>query len=103
METNLPETAPFKATISELERLRALFREALEHYGQRIDSEIEEVKRTVTSEALKPKTPHAKMRDLRDMLSILRQIQIKSDKGRRKDLKKLDALVGDLKMLVEHW
>jgi len=49
------------------------------------------------------KVPPAKMRDLRDMLTLLRKFSIKPEKGRRKDLKKIDALVGDLTMLIEQW
>ena len=34
-----------------------------------------------------------KIRDLRDMLTLLRHRQLKPDKGRRKDLKKIESVV----------
>jgi hypothetical protein len=95
--------APVQATVTELERLRSLFRESIESYVERVDSEINEVIAAVSAEAGKNKISAGKMRDLRDMLTLLRHTQIKPDKGRRKDIKKLDGLVGDLKMLVENW
>ncbi len=45
----------------------------------------------------------AKAKDLRDMLTLLRQRQIRADKGRRKDLKKLETVISDLGMLIENW
>ena len=44
-----------------------------------------------------------KIRDLRDMLTLLRHRQLKPDKGRRKDLKKIESVVDDLAMLIENW
>ena len=37
------------------------------------------------------------------MLTLLRHRQIKADKGRRKDLKKIESVVNDLAMLIENW
>ncbi len=41
--------------------------------------------------------------DLRDMLTVLRTLEIKPAAGRRRDLKKIEAAVEDLRMLVERW
>ncbi len=37
------------------------------------------------------------------MLMLLRNASLKTDKGRRKDLKKIDSLIADLTMLTENW
>jgi t-SNARE complex subunit (syntaxin) len=37
------------------------------------------------------------------MLTLLRNRQLKPDKGRRKDLKKIESVVNDLTMLIENW
>jgi t-SNARE complex subunit (syntaxin) len=34
---------------------------------------------------------------------LLRHRQLKPDKGRRKDLKKIESVVSDLTMLIENW
>jgi hypothetical protein len=103
MEADGTQSSPAKTAVDELIRLRSSFREAVDAYVGRIDSEIAEVQDAVAALEGKKKIPGSKMRDLRDMLTLLRNTQIKSEKGRRKDIKRIDSLVGDLQMLVEHW
>jgi hypothetical protein len=97
------DAAPFQALSDELEGLRSTLKGTLESYLERLDAEIVQVREAVEKEAGKKKISSAKQRDLRDMLSLLRSASVKSDKGRRKDLKKIDGLVGDLTMLTENW
>lgn len=92
-----------KAVSEELDTLRIAFRETLEAYAARIEAEITKVQNAVTAETGKQKVSGAKLRDLRDMLTLLRRTQAKSGKGRRKDLKRMDALMDDLLMLIENW
>ena len=50
--------------------------------------------------------PGFSRRELKDLQGILKQIallQINPEKGRRKDLKKIDALIGELQSTVERW
>ncbi len=103
MDAEAPESSPTKSVSGELDRLRAEFRAALESYATRIEEEISGVQQRVEALESKKKIPPAKLRDIRDMLTLLRKFSIKPEKGRRKDLKKIDSLVGDLSMLVEHW
>ncbi len=97
------EASPLKAVIEELEALRTQSRATIEAYALRLDSEIEQVRTTVEKSLDRKKLPPAKLRDLRDMLTILRKSSLNPEKGRRKDLKRVDTLVGDLAMLVETW
>lgn len=92
-----------KSVVEELETLRSDFRASLESYATRIEGEITAIRLAVEKEGGGVSPTNAKMRDLRDMLTLLRKFQIKPEKGRRKDLKKLDALVGDLTLLIETW
>jgi uncharacterized protein YfkK (UPF0435 family) len=103
MEVDGTEASPMKAVAEELAHLRASFRETLEAYATRIDSEIAQVEEVIRAELGNEKISAAKLRDLRDMLTLLRHTRFKSEKGRRKDLKKIDSLVGDLAMLIENW
>ncbi len=41
--------------------------------------------------------PKSRIRDLGDMITLVRKIDAKSRKGRRRDLKKIDATVADLR------
>jgi hypothetical protein len=45
----------------------------------------------------------SEIHDLRDMLTILRTLQVKPEAGRRKDLKKIETLIDDLRLLSERW
>ncbi len=103
MEANSPEASPAKSVIEDLDHLRNEFRSALLAYAGRIEEEIALVQKAVSAQTGKKTISSAKLRDLRDMLTLLRKFSLKPEKGRRKDLKKIDALVGDLAMLIEHW
>ncbi len=97
------DSSPATAAVEEIDRTRAVLREVLAAYGSRLDHELAAVREIVAARAAAPKIPSSKMRDLRDMLTLLRTLDIKPEKGRRKDIKKLDGIAGDLRMLVEHW
>ena len=103
MKSDGTEASPTKAVVSELQDLRAELREAVKSYGTRLESEIDRVRVKVEAGGTAKSLSSARMRDLRDMLTLLRHRQIKADKGRRKDLKKIEAVVGDLAMLIENW
>jgi hypothetical protein len=87
--------------VSELQDLRAELREAASSYAARLDAEIERVRAAVESSA--GDAAGSKVRDLRDMLTLLRHRQIRADKGRRKELKRIESVIGDLTMLIENW
>jgi hypothetical protein len=97
------DDAPFKSIAEELAGLRHTLRETAEAYLARLDADIVRVSEAVEKEAAKKKVSSARQRDLRDMLMLLRNASVKTEKGRRKDLKKIDGLVGDLAMLTENW
>lgn len=92
-----------KAVSEELDVLKTDFRSAIEIYASRLETEIEQVRTTVLAETKRKKIAPAKLRDLRDMLTLLRKFSINPEKGRRKDIKKVDVLVGDLTLLIENW
>lgn len=103
MKTDGTEASPTKAVVTELQNLRTELREAAASYATRLESEIERVRVAVETGSTAKNLSSAKIRDLRDMLTLLRHRQIKPDKGRRKDLKKIESVVGDLAMLIENW
>lgn len=43
------------------------------------------------------------MKDLREMLKRIAGLQINPERGRRKDLKRIDALIGELQSIAEKW
>lgn len=98
------EPSPVKSVAEELESLRKTLREVVKNYSNRIESEIADLRAIVlglteTAESL----PTSRMHELRDMLTLMRTLQVKEEKGRRKDVKKIDDLVADLRQFVDGW
>ena len=48
-------------------------------------------------------SPNSELHDLRDMLTLLRTLAVKPEAGRRKDLKKIESLMEELRRLSERW
>ena len=116
------EASPFKSVTEELDALRKTFRVACRHYAERVDMEIIRLRERVAAsgEAYREDNaakaaagPRGRARDrssagfqfgdLRDMLTVLRTLEVKPGAGRRRDLKKIEAAVDDLRLLIEHW
>lgn len=98
------EPSPVKSVADELESLRKIFREVIKQYANRVEAEIAEIRDIVlgltdSAESL----PSSRLHELRDMLTLMRTLQVKQEKGRRKDVKKLDGLVEDLRQFVDAW
>jgi hypothetical protein len=103
MKSDGTEASPTKAVVNELQDLRVELRDAVDSYAKRLESEIERVRVTVEAGSTAKTLSSVRIRDLRDMLTLLRHRQIKADKGRRKDLKRIESVVSDLAMLIESW
>jgi hypothetical protein len=94
---------PTKAITDELAFLRRNFREILNHYTVAVESEIAQIVALVTAESEKKKVPIDRMKEMRDMLMLLRGLEIKTSKGRRRDLKRIETVVAELRTIAERW
>lgn len=126
----LAEASPYKSVAQELETLRSAFRLACRQYTERVEMEIIRVheqvvnagitaaekekvslgRTTAGARAAKSETAQikaadalAQVHDLRDMLTLLRTMQVKPQEGRRKDLKKIETIIDDLALLTAGW
>jgi hypothetical protein len=97
------EASPMKSVAEELVFVRKAFRECIDVYTSRIEGQIAQIREKVLEQTKNPKQSAAHIRDLRDMITLCRTLDIKPDKGRRKDLKKIDSLVDELLILVQNW
>ena len=113
--------SPYKSAVEELDALRKTFRAASQHYAKRIDMEIIRLRERVAgageqqlaaqdkqqatgrASARRPGPGNSQLYDLRDMTTLLRTLDVKPLAGRRKDLKKIEGLVDELRLLVERW
>ena len=128
----LAEASPYKSVAQELETLRGAFRLACRQYSERVEMEIIRVREQVVDTGLqaaeeekaalvrpvsatgrparigvaakaKASDKLSQVHDLRDMLTLLRTLQIKPQEGRRKDLKKIETVIHDLALLMAGW
>jgi hypothetical protein len=40
---------------------------------------------------------------MRDMLMLMRELEVKTSKGRRRDLKRIESTVAELRTIAERW
>ena len=93
-----------KAVAGELAFLRKNFRDLIASYATQVEAEITSLHIAITADAgSAKKLPSSRAHDLRDMLSLLRNLDFKPAKGRRRDMKRIENLVGDVRAIVEGW
>ena len=94
------EVSPARSLLTDLVSLRRTLRRTGQAYLSRLEAEIDEVAAWASERAKERDLPKARIRDLGDMITLVRKIDPKPIKGRRRDLKKIDATVGDLRELI---
>jgi len=97
------EVSPMKSLAEELEFVRKAFRESIEVYSTRVETQIKLVRDAVLLQTKNTTVSPARIRDLRDMLTLCRTLDLKPEKGRRKDLKKIDTMVEELQLMIQNW
>ena len=102
-KTRAKETLPIKPLLEELSVLRANVRELLARYRVRIEGEIARLVSLIGSEHDSKKVPNERVHDLRDMIMLLHDIEIKPAKGRRRDFKKIENTLDELLRIAERW
>lgn len=94
---------PFPTVAEELAFLRKTFRDLLSAYSAQMEAEIAAVQAAVATAAESKKLPGSRGSDLRDLLMLLRALEVKPAKGKRRDLKKIENLVEELRSITERW
>jgi len=80
-----------------------LLDEVARNYVARLHREIAELIRAVERKQATPGFSRHEIKDLRGLLREIATLQINPERGRRKDLKKIDSLIGELQAIVEKW
>lgn len=97
------EALPLKAVADELAFLRKTFREVLAAYANHIEGEIVALREAVQMVTQAKRVPAGRVHDLRDMLMLLRGFKVKPAKGKRRDMKKVEVLIEELRRTVDGW
>jgi len=81
--------------------INGLLDEVARNYVARLHREMVELARTLE----RPPPPNSEKADksLKTILKKIEQLQIDPERGRRKDLKKIDRLIGEIQAVVERW
>ena len=83
--------------------VNGLLDEVARNYLARLHREIAELIRTLEKKQAEPGFSRRELKELHDILKQIALLQINPERGRRKDLKKIDALIGELQSIVERW
>jgi hypothetical protein len=83
--------------------VNGLLDEVARNYLARLHREIAELIRTLEKKHVEPGFSRRELKDLQSIMKQISQLQINPERGRRKDLKKIDALIGNLQSTVEKW
>jgi hypothetical protein len=83
--------------------INGLLDEVARNYLARLHRETGELLRMLERHQSGENLTHRQTKDLHEILRLIGQLQIDPERGRRKDLKKIDALIGDIQSIVERW
>ena len=103
MKSSDSTASPLKSAAEEIAALRRILAAVLTAYGSSIDSALVEIAEFVGKEAGKKRISTARIHDGRDITTLIRTLKIKPEKARRRDLKKIESVVDDLKQIVGTW
>ena len=101
--TTTPDDLPVNPALEELVFVRKALHDATAQFVARIDGELNGIREAVASIAAQKRVPKARVKSLRDLLLILREVEVKPEKGRRRDLKKIETAVKEMRRMVENW
>lgn len=93
------DASPAKSLVSDLAQLRRTLRMTGRAYLRLLETEIDEISQW--AKARSGHLPKSEIRDLGDMITLVRKIDVKPLKGRRKDLKKIDTTIGKLREFLD--
>lgn len=99
-----PDALPLQTVAEELAFLRKTFRDLVGAYASQLEAEMAQIQASVAADSSsRKKLPASRTSDLRDMLMMLRSLEVKPAKGKRRDLKKVENLVEELRLIVDRW
>ena len=95
-----PETSPVRHLRLELEELRRELRTTARVYTQRLEQELILTTAALDRYAPAEKLNREQLHRVRDFAIMVRQRRLRPEKGRRKDLRKIESLISELRPLL---
>jgi hypothetical protein len=94
------ETSPVHVLADELDKLRRDLRATVRAYAARLEIELAESRAALSSFKPVEELPRERLTEIRDLMIHVQKRKLKPEKGRRKDLRKIDSLIEDLRLLM---
>jgi len=90
------ETSPATMLAEEVAALRRDLRTTIRAYAARLEIDLAESMKAVASTKGAEILARDQLHEIRELTIMLRKRKLKPEKGRRKDLRKIDSLIRDL-------
>jgi hypothetical protein len=94
------EASPVTMLTEELAALRRDLRRTIRAYATRLELDLAESAAAVDLSKRTESLSRERLHDIRDLTIMLRKRKLKPEKGRRKDVRKIDSLIRDLHSVI---
>ena len=98
-----PEDLPLKPVLDEIAFVRNAFHQVITQFAAGIEGDLSAIREVVAGTATQKKVSSECAHALREMLVLLRGLDVKAEKGRRRDLKKIESVVEEMRKLTDAW
>jgi hypothetical protein len=98
---NTREVSPVTMLTDELDAVRRDLRRTIRAYAARLELDLAESIAAVTRYKRAEDLSRERLHDIRDLTIMMRKRKLKPEKGRRKDVRKLDSLIRDLHSIAQ--
>ena len=95
------EISPVTMLKDELDAVRRDLRRTIRAYAARLELDLAESIAAVTRYKPAEDLSRERLHDIRDLTIMMRKRKLKPEKGRRKDVRKLDSLIHDLHSIAQ--
>jgi len=95
------EVSPITMLTDELDAVRRDLRRTIRAYAARLELDLAESIAAVTRYTRGEDLSRERLHDIRDLTIMMRKPKLKPEKGRRKDVRKLDCLIRDLHLIAQ--
>ena len=89
-------TSPTRHLATELDALRRDLRTTLRAYAAGLEIHLAETAAAIAAAPKPDELSRERQHEIRDLTMLVRNRKLKPEKGRRKDLRKIDELIGEL-------
>jgi hypothetical protein len=95
------EVSPLTMLTDELDAVRRDLRRTIRAYAVRLELDLAESIAALTRYKRAEELSRERLHDIRDLTIMMRKRKLKPEKGRRKDVRKLDSLIRDLHSIAQ--